>query len=52
MLLVCSISAFPEKKISCMSAYCIDVGKLANRCSLEFAWVPEKLFLFGMIVFR
>ena len=43
---------FPEKRISCMSAYCIDVGKLANRCGLEFAWVPEKLFLFGMIVFN
>lgn len=44
--------AFPEKRISCMSAYCIDVGKLANRCGLEFAWVPEKLFLFGMIAFH
>lgn len=43
--------AFPEKRISCMSAYCIDVGKLAGKCGLEFAWVPEKLFLFGMIVF-
>ena len=38
--------AFPDKRISCMSAYCIDVGKLANKCGLEFAWVPEKLFLF------
>ena len=44
--------AFPEKRISCMSAYCINVGKLAEKCGLEFAWVPEKLFLFGMIVFR
>ena len=44
--------AFPEKKISCMSAYCIDVGNLAGKCGLEFAWVPEKLFLFGMIVFN
>ena len=44
--------AFPEKRISCMSAYCIDVGKLAAKCNMEFAWVPEKLFLFGMIVFR
>lgn len=44
--------AFPEKRISCMSAYCIDVGKLAGKCGLEFAWVPEKLFLFGMIVFQ
>ena len=43
---------FPEKRISCMSAYCIDVGKLAAKCDMEFAWVPEKLFLFGMIVFR
>ena len=41
--------AFPEKRISCMSAYCIDVGKLAGRCGLEFAWSQEKLFLFGMI---
>ena len=44
--------AFPEKRISCMSAYCIDVGKLAGKCGLEFDWVPEKLFLFGMIAIR
>lgn len=44
--------AFPEKKISCMSAYCIDVSKLAAKCDMEFAWVPEKLFLFGMIAIK
>ena len=44
--------AHPDKKISCMSAYCIDVGKLAGKCGLEFAWIPEKLFLFGMFVFQ
>jgi predicted metal-binding protein len=43
--------AHPDQKISCMSAYCIDVAKLAEKCGLEFAWVPEKLFLFGMFVF-
>lgn len=43
--------AHPNKKISCMSAYCIDVAKLAGKCGLEFAWAPEKLFLFGMFVF-
>ena len=43
--------AHPEQKISCMSAYCIDVAKLAEKCGLEFAWIPEKLFLFGMFVF-
>ena len=42
--------AFPEKRISCLSAYCVDVGKLAAKCDMEFAWVPEKLFLFGMIL--
>ena len=44
--------AFAEKRISCMSAYCIDVGRLAEKCGLEFAWEPEKLFLFGMIAFQ
>lgn len=43
---------FPEKRISCMSAYCIDVGELAGRCGLEFAWTPGKLYLFGMIAFH
>ena len=43
---------FPEKRISCMSAYCIDAGRLAKLCGLEFAWIPEKLFLFGMILLR
>ena len=44
--------AFPEKRISCMSAYCIDVAELAKRCDLEFAWTPSKLHLFGMIAFH
>ena len=43
--------AHPDKRISCMSAYCIDVGKLAKGCGLDFAWIPEKLFLFGMFLF-
>lgn len=43
---------FPDKRISCMSAYCIDVGALARRCNLEFGWLPDKLFLFGMIAYR
>lgn len=41
--------AHPDKRISCMSAYCVDVGKLAQRCNLAFDWDPTKLFLFGMI---
>lgn len=42
----------PDLRISCMSAYCIDVAELAKRCDLEFAWTPEKLYLFGMIAFH
>ena len=41
--------AHPDQRISCMSAYCIDVAKLAQRCELEFGWVPGKLYLFSMI---
>ena len=44
--------AHPEKRISCMSAYCIDVAKLADRCGLEFGWITGKLFLFGMIAYH
>ena len=40
--------AFPELRISCMSAYCIDVATLADRCHLDFSWEPNKLYLFGM----
>ncbi len=43
--------AFPDKKISCLSAYCIDVAQLAKCCDLEFEWSQEKLYLFGMILF-
>ena len=44
--------AHPDQRISCMSAYCVDVAKLAERCQLDFAWEPDKLYLFGMIAFH
>lgn len=44
--------AHPDKRISCMSAYCVDVAKLADRCDLAFAWDPARLYLFGMIAFH
>lgn len=43
---------FPERRISCMSAYCIDVAALAKECSLEFSWEPNKLHMFCMIAFH
>ena len=44
--------AFPELCMSCLSAYCVDAAKLAERCDLTFDWNPKKLHLFGMILFR
>jgi len=46
------LCTFPEKRISCLSAYCVDVAELAKRCGLEFAWQDGKLFLFGMLAFH
>lgn len=40
---------FPDKRISCMSAFCVDVAELARRCDLPFAWSDERLHLFGML---
>jgi len=39
-------------RISCMSAYCIDVAKLAAECGLFFDWQQDKLYLFGMFVYK
>lgn len=44
--------AYPDRRISCMSAYCVDVAKLAEICGLEFSWSEENLYLFGMIAFH
>lgn len=44
--------AHPAERFSCMSAYCVDVAKLAERCGLEFVWDPAKLHSFGMILFH
>lgn len=41
----------PQERISCLSAYCVDVAKLAQTCGLPFAWEPERLYLFGVFAF-
>jgi predicted metal-binding protein len=43
--------AFPELRMNCLSAYCVDAVKLADICDLPFDWNPRKLHLFGMILF-
>lgn len=42
----------PQERIRCLSAYCVDVAKLAQTCGLPFAWEPERLYLFGMFACR
>lgn len=44
--------AFPDLRVSCMSAYCVDAATLAKRCGLPFEWNPTHLYLFGMIMFQ
>lgn len=42
---------FPDLQYSCMSAYCIFVKKLCDRCGLEYDCGPGLLAFFGMYVF-
>lgn len=42
---------FPELKYSCMSAYCVFVKKLADKCGMEYDCGEGLLGLFGMYVF-
>lgn len=43
--------AFPEQRYSCMSAYCIYVKDLAEKCGMDYTWREGKLSLYGMYVF-
>lgn len=39
----------PEERIACLSAYCVDVGALAEKCGLPFAWEQGKLYMYAII---
>lgn len=43
--------AFPQFQYSCMSAYCIFVKKLADKCGMEYDCGDGLLAFFGMYVF-
>lgn len=52
----CAISTgepckYPDKMYSCMSAYCIYVKDLAEKCSMDYDYKNGILALFGMYVF-
>ena len=42
---------FPDDQYSCMSAYCIFVRKLAEKCEMEYNLPDGLLAFFGMYVF-
>ena len=42
---------FPENRYSCMSAYCIFVKKLADKCGIEYDCGDGLLAFFGLYVF-
>ena len=43
--------SFPEYQFSCMSAYCIFVKKLTDKCGIEYDCGDGLLAFFGMYVF-
>ena len=51
MLSISKPCAHPEDRWCCMSAYCIHVKDLAEKCGMDYDFVPGKLSLFGMYVF-
>ncbi len=38
-------------RFSCLSAYCIDVGKLAESCNMEIQWSGNEVYYFSIYVF-
>lgn len=42
---------FPDKRYSCLSAYCIDVGDLAESAGLPISWDPGQAAFFSLILF-
>lgn len=41
-----------EEQFSCLSAYCIDVGKLAESCRMEIAWTGNVVYFFSIYLFE
>lgn len=41
---------FPQKRFSCLSAYCIHAQKLAERCGMEYTCSDGQLALFSILL--
>ena len=42
---------FPDRRFSCLSAYCVYVKKLADACGMEYTCADGSLALFGLYAF-
>ncbi len=40
----------PDRMFSCLSAYCINVQKLAQTAGMDYVWGGKRLYLYGMIL--
>ena len=43
---------FPDKRFSCMSAYCVFVRDLAEKCGMDYDCGPSIVALFSMACFE
>ena len=43
---------FPEKRFSCLSAYCIEVKNMTDRCGMSYNYGEGKLSWYGICAFR
>lgn len=41
----------PEKMASCLSAYCIDAGKMAESCGMEIQWDGNIVSFFSLYIY-
>lgn len=46
------MSAGPTKDSSCMSAYCVDAGKMAESCGMEYWLTDGRVALFSQFLFN
>ena len=42
----------PELALLCLSAFCVNVKELSEKCGMQYAFEDKKLSLFGMIALR
>lgn len=41
----------PKERMSCLSAYCIDISKTAEKCGMKLSWDLTQISYFSMLLF-